>query len=149
MAHLKITFWQKNLTGCLSYRPQKGQKGTFWVPYLRSNIPRSALCTTLDTYDFIFSGNLQNFIHGTSSFNHFCECAASQSCAKVHLRNPLVCNCDANYPTLAKDLVLIVNKNVLPIHGITYGPLLNDWQKMAVSIGPLKCSGLIHLLSLK
>jgi hypothetical protein len=29
MAHLKITFWQKKLTGSLSYRPQKGQKGTF------------------------------------------------------------------------------------------------------------------------
>jgi hypothetical protein len=33
MAHLKITFWKKKLTGWLSYWPQKGLKSTFWAIY--------------------------------------------------------------------------------------------------------------------
>jgi hypothetical protein len=45
MAHLKITFWQKKLTGCLSYRPQKGQKGTFWTI---SALEHSKVCTLFD-----------------------------------------------------------------------------------------------------
>jgi hypothetical protein len=51
MAGLKIKFLKKKLTGWLSCLPQKGQKGTFWTP-LRSNILRSALYATLDTYNF-------------------------------------------------------------------------------------------------
>jgi hypothetical protein len=42
MAHLKITFWQKKLTGCLSYRPQKG---TFWTI---SALEHSKVCTLFD-----------------------------------------------------------------------------------------------------
>jgi hypothetical protein len=54
MAHLKITFLEeKNLTGCLSYRPRKGQKGTFWTI---SALEHSKVCTL---FDF---GHLQFFI---------------------------------------------------------------------------------------
>jgi hypothetical protein len=38
MAHLKITFWKKKLTGCLRYWPQKGLKSTFWAIYPVSSV---------------------------------------------------------------------------------------------------------------
>jgi hypothetical protein len=55
MAHLKITFLKEKINRVAQLLASKGSKRHLWAP-LRSNIPRSALCAILDTYNLIMSG---------------------------------------------------------------------------------------------
>jgi hypothetical protein len=88
----------------------------------------------------LFSGEQQNMIHGNSTKDHFCKCAETSSCTNVFGSNN-VCNCDAKTPDWARDEVVTINKKHLPMTGLTYGPITEDWQTMKFSVGPLKCSG--------
>jgi hypothetical protein len=88
----------------------------------------------------LFSGEQQNLIHGNSTKDHFCKCAETSSCTNVFGSNN-VCNCDAKTPDWARDEVVTINKKHLPMTGLTYGPITEDWQTMKFSVGPLKCSG--------
>jgi len=48
-------------------------------------------------------------------------------------------NCDERKPFLVTDTDEMIDKEKLPILGITYGPLTHEAEKMTVSIGPLVC----------
>jgi hypothetical protein len=60
-----------------------------------------------------------------------------------------VCNCDAKTPAWARDEVVIIKKKHLPMTGLTYGPITEDWQTMKFSVGPLKCSGSLQFTGKK
>ena len=54
------------------------------------------------------------------------------------------CNCDARLPLWAEDSGFINNKDILPITGVTYGPLSFELEQANFTIGPLRCSGEIE-----
>ena len=55
--------------------------------------------------------------------------------------NSFVCNCDTNLQTYANDAGFITAKELLPMTGVFYGPLLYDSQNATFTVGRLRCTG--------
>ena len=87
-----------------------------------------------------FSGNSEYFFTGSHEGEHICSCGETDSCMSNGV-NSFVCNCDANLPTYANDAGLITAKELLPMTGVFYGPLLYDSQNATFTVGRLRCTG--------
>ena len=91
-----------------------------------------------------FTGNPKYFFNGNYVNEHICACGETDSC----LSNGITetdCNCDSNLPIWASDDGLITNKELLPITGVFYGPLLYQSEHANFTIGRLRCSGKFDL----
>ena len=51
------------------------------------------------------------------------------------------CNCDSNENVMQSDVGRISDLNLLPLTGISYGPLEYQAKTMTISLGPLVCTG--------
>ena len=85
-------------------------------------------------------GNLQTYFDGYHPNEHRCRCYDTDSCLNDGASEER-CNCDARLPLWSEDSGVINSKDVLPITGVTYGPLTFELEQANFTIGPLRCSG--------
>ena len=85
-------------------------------------------------------GNPQNFFNGNRQGEHKCACGETNSCLSDG-GTDFECNCDAKMPVWTADAGIITAKDILPITGVFYGPLIFDLERANFSIGSLKCKG--------
>ena len=112
------------------------------------------MCLSVTQLEFIFVISILSvclsleFIYLSCPFyyvnKHICACGESDSC----LSNGIIetdCNCDSNLPIWASDDGMITAKDLLPITGVFYGPLLYESEHANFTIGRLRCSGKFDL----
>ena len=90
---------------------------------------------------FIISGDPQYFFDGDHPGEHTCACGEDNSCLTNGI-DEFSCNCDAYFPIVANDTGLITAKNLLPITGVFYGPLMFEPEFASFTVGRLRCRGI-------
>jgi len=82
----------------------------------------------------------QYFFDGDHPGEHTCSCGEDNSCLTNGI-DEFSCNCDAYFPIVANDTGLITAKNLLPITGVFYGPLMFETEFASFTVGRLRCRG--------